>query len=430
MQLFSRWLFLVCFGAAILEGANWSTPKQLGQLDSSFPVVAVDDKGDAVAVWTHAEGESFSIQASRKLVKGDWSKPVVLSGKAKQVGMPFVVMDSKGNAVAVWQEKQGKKFALQCAALPIQGKKWTKLESPFTTPFLVPQLSALAVDSQGNITLFSLDDMDDEDDEDFSSFKLHVARLPNDYKKWTRVEDVQFEIKDDFNFSPATDPNGNAIIAWSTEKAIKSIALTNNAFAWSEERVVKEIAGSIGNVEAFMDRQGTAIVAWETNNEVQAAKLPLGSSNWEPIDFTHYALGWGQLAFDQKGNGVAVWLRDEDNRILSSSMNAGENIWSQPVVLLDENGDLPEPTVSMDKKGNAVAAWINNNTRQLQVVTKPVGGQWSEPQVVASLDTSISDFDGLYFMQLAENGTVVIVYNQTDFAEPNTVFAVIGKNLF
>ena len=85
-------------------GAGWSTPTKLSPTgttgQATSPNVAIDDTGNAIAVWT---SPSNGIEASRYVVGNGWQTPVEIHpNHAFEDRNPRVALDSVGNAVAVW----------------------------------------------------------------------------------------------------------------------------------------------------------------------------------------------------------------------------------------------------------------------------------------------------------------------------------------
>jgi hypothetical protein len=132
------------------RGGSFGAPQDLsaaGQ-NASFPEVAVDGQGNAIAVWRRFDGTNFIVQAAARAAGGSFGAPQDLSAAGQKAGFPEVAVDGQGNAIAVWQRFDGTNFIMQAAARAAGGS------------FGAPQdLSAagqtandpqVAVDGQGN----------------------------------------------------------------------------------------------------------------------------------------------------------------------------------------------------------------------------------------------------------------------------------------
>jgi hypothetical protein len=84
--------------------------------DNSYaPVVAMDDRGGAVASWQWSDGGFLVVQAALRTSAGDWSMPEALSGRGRHATRPVVAMDADGNALVGWVRYNGAWFAAQVA---------------------------------------------------------------------------------------------------------------------------------------------------------------------------------------------------------------------------------------------------------------------------------------------------------------------------
>ncbi|HEY0279594.1 MAG TPA: hypothetical protein VGC32_15120 [Solirubrobacterales bacterium] len=150
-------------GKSVIEAATrpsrgiWSDPPlrlSADTQDAFDPRVAVDRRGDAVAVWQRRSGKShkFVIEAATRLAAGAWSVPTRLSGDARSAFVPRVAVDARGDAVVVWERNGGKKIGrrvIEAATRP-SGGSWTHpptLLSAATEDASNPQV---AVDPRGD----------------------------------------------------------------------------------------------------------------------------------------------------------------------------------------------------------------------------------------------------------------------------------------
>ena len=104
--------------AARAAGGSFGAPQDLsaaGQ-NASFPEVAVDGQGNAIAVWRRFDGTNFIVQAAARAAGGSFGAPQDLSAAGQKAGFPEVAVDGQGNAIAVWQRFDGTNFIVQAAA--------------------------------------------------------------------------------------------------------------------------------------------------------------------------------------------------------------------------------------------------------------------------------------------------------------------------
>jgi hypothetical protein len=85
-------------------GGDWADPDDLSGAgeDAGEPAVAMNDAGEAVAVWRRLDGTKDIIQAAVRPAGGDWADPDDLSDASQNAAEPAVAIDEAGEAVAVW----------------------------------------------------------------------------------------------------------------------------------------------------------------------------------------------------------------------------------------------------------------------------------------------------------------------------------------
>jgi hypothetical protein len=111
-----RWqiLFLVLAAALVVPGSAQATPTFLSGInisdpgrDAFEPEVAVAPGGTVIAVWTRSDGTNFRIQAAERTPTGNWSVPQTVSDPGISASGPAIAVDSSGNALAVWTQANG-----------------------------------------------------------------------------------------------------------------------------------------------------------------------------------------------------------------------------------------------------------------------------------------------------------------------------------
>ncbi|MGH2973287.1 MAG: PKD domain-containing protein [Solirubrobacterales bacterium] len=103
---------------------DWAAPDDLSEAgqDTGEPAVAMNDAGEAVAVWTRLDG-SDTVQGAVRPAGGAWADPDDLSVSGQDAGEPDVAIDEEGEAVAVWRRYNGSDFIVQGAVRPA-GSAW------------------------------------------------------------------------------------------------------------------------------------------------------------------------------------------------------------------------------------------------------------------------------------------------------------------
>jgi hypothetical protein len=108
-----------------LYGGSWqTTPDTLSVIqEADNPQIAVDDAGNVTAVWSGYDWTNYLIQSSTKPFGGTWqAMPDTLytsaNGKSAFDVKPQIAVNGRGNAVAVWNIFDGTSVVIQASARP------------------------------------------------------------------------------------------------------------------------------------------------------------------------------------------------------------------------------------------------------------------------------------------------------------------------
>jgi hypothetical protein len=108
-------------------GSDWRSPVQIEHNntgDAYQPRVALDNSGNAMAVWQQSDGKRFDIWANRYVVGEGWSTAVrVDADSTGEAQLPQIAFDGSGNALAVWQQSDGKRSSVR-ASRYVPGQGW------------------------------------------------------------------------------------------------------------------------------------------------------------------------------------------------------------------------------------------------------------------------------------------------------------------
>jgi hypothetical protein len=125
----------IVYSQSKLISGGWSARQTLSStaFNAAYPNVAVDQKGNAVAVWyqygtTNSLFSNVVVQSAAMPSGGSWSVPVTLSAPGVRNPSTLVArvgFDSVGNAVAIWNQSfDDETFNIESALRPFNGD-WT-----------------------------------------------------------------------------------------------------------------------------------------------------------------------------------------------------------------------------------------------------------------------------------------------------------------
>jgi len=97
-----------------VAGSGWGTAGLI-ETDNAgsayfFPQVAIDDKGNAMAVWQQYDGTRDNIWANRYTGASWGTAGLIETDDTGAAYYPQVAFDSSGNAIAVWQHNDGTRY--------------------------------------------------------------------------------------------------------------------------------------------------------------------------------------------------------------------------------------------------------------------------------------------------------------------------------
>jgi hypothetical protein len=117
-----------------VSSSAWQAPATLsgpgGNVEEA-PAIGVNADGNAVATWERLSGSDEVIEAaSGQAATGSWQPPVQLSASGQEAGESQVALDSQGNAAAAWRRFDGASYIAEAAGLDAAGPRLNALAIP------------------------------------------------------------------------------------------------------------------------------------------------------------------------------------------------------------------------------------------------------------------------------------------------------------
>ncbi len=306
--------------------------------------VALDARGNALAVWTRRSDDAYVLQAADRPAGGGWQQPVDVTPPRSIHGLQLAVTPS-GDAVALWQDFASRRYAAMSAARPAGGA-WGR---------------AVRV-SPG-------------------SRRPSVPRL-------------------------ALDPRGNAFAVWdewAPGRAVVKAAVRPRGGDWRRPTVLTRIPGASlhdgAGADVAVAANGDALAIWTRSSRRRARGRPVSTSvqaavrasgaDWQrPVTLSpgsRYA-GGAKVALDPKGNAVAVWTAAATESSFATRAQAATRPrgrrWSRPVRISAAGEAVSELEVEVDARGEATALWGRSLRQGFSIVrssVRPLGGTWQPP---------------------------------------------------
>jgi len=277
--------------------------------DAQSPRIAIDGKGDAIAVWASVDASGWTVLAASRPAGGSWQAPVPLDAAQAGTAAPDVVLDGSGRAVVAWASTAGAGWRVRATARASDGAwaKPTDISGPDQTGSIAPKL---ALEKTGDVTAV-----------------------------WSR--DL-----------------GNGVVV---ETATRSVTTG----VWSSiTQLFTPGPDALGPVVAI-DRRGDGVIVWTSSGPsglaVAVSVRPPGKSWRTPAVLETAATGAvaPRVALDMRGDVLAVWTRviDRKSRVRSARLAAGSSVWSPPQTLSRPGADALTPQVALDGDGDGAVVW-------------------------------------------------------------------------
>lgn len=310
------------------------------------PQVAVDDSGNTTLVWEWGDSSPYntppySIYADRYNVEtSTWSgSQLIETDEAGPASSPSVVMDSEGNAIAVWAQSDGTQNNIMYNIYNVE-TGWSAMP--------------LAIDNL---------------DSDARSPDIDIGGENDLLAVWFQADNV---------WSNHYKPTGE----WEIPIAVGPASLNN---------VGDDLTVSVGET--------SAVAAWEAglSNAIWARVYSLSANAWldaavqiSPVDGSSTE---PDSAIDGFGKAMVVWRQEfNGTRILSSHYVPGSG-WSAPQrVDTHSDGDVLSPLITADRAGNMTVVWPHISSPNDTIWARRYlsdTGNWGEPKMLGPFGASL-----------------------------------------
>ncbi|HST38258.1 MAG TPA: hypothetical protein VLK58_02050, partial [Conexibacter sp.] len=378
------------------------TPPSAWEVDGQD--VGLDAAGNAVAVWT-ANGPDRVTQAATRPLGGAWSAPVTLSPEGEEGGWePELAVGADGVAVAVWSSVHHSELwtrQIVLAASREPGGQWSEpVALSDEEGIAISYQPEVVVDSEGNATAIW-----SEETEDAPVVRTRTRPRGGD---WSAPVDLTDSF---VGWEPqlAVAADGEVTAVWNLRGVpeyaggIIQSKRRPGGGAWSAEP--DDL--SSGDERAVEPRvavggDGEAVAVWhsDTNDEpavraVRAARRSAGGGWAAAVDLARGDPGalLPQVAIDAEGTATAVWeSRDAAGRVIRSRTSASGGPWSAPVDISDRDDSTwpgAFPQVTVDVEGDVTAswqAWYEDRFSIVEAARREAGSGWSAPVELGQSD--------------------------------------------
>jgi hypothetical protein len=331
---------------------HWQPADTLSSLGLA-PEVAVDARGDAIAVW-----ETFSgVQAAIRPAGGSWlaSQTVVTPGGEE----PQVASDPRGDAVVVSpRQVPGHSTGIQAVLRPAGGTFSPAQTISGGENAFHPRI---AMNTRGD-TLVAWE-------VDTSRGCPVRAALRRADGRWSAPRTVS----EGHGFCGGThrvaiDERGDAIVVWLAQRGPTMFVEAATKVAngrWTPRHVIARAPVIEDRVQVGMDARGDALALWSEPALVGGrttiwARIRPAGRGWEAARTIPHANGGPpSLAIDARGDALVAW---QDKRRIEAAARPAGGHWRRAFTVSrhEPTGAGDDPLAALDERGDGLVAWQNH----------------------------------------------------------------------
>jgi hypothetical protein len=342
----------------------WVGPTKLAE-GGSAPAVALDDAGDAYAVFTKGQWPSEHFQASyRAGADGDWHDAITVSPAEHTTGGDIAV-NAGGDAVAAFTRWPGTGYVVQAAVRPAASGRWQQVVDLSDPNGNSPRGAAVAIDKAGNaLALWVRAGRVAENPVVVSAFRPAGGT-------WTTPVELGGPYGDVWDMNVALDAAGNAVAVWRGYVRSSGGDVVFSSYrpfggTWTGATSLSPPNQLlIHDLTLTVDGSGNALAVWievtpGRQGVVIASSRPAASGKWQPsVQLSPSAVfaTAAALVSDRSGNAVAVWTEGLGDATVHTALRpAVSGAWEPPVEIAS-GAFGSDAAVAIDESGNAIAAW-------------------------------------------------------------------------
>jgi hypothetical protein len=270
--------------AVRISGTDNNTNDPLTRYNISAPQVAMDQNGNALAIWEQFTGTPTSFSSPLRYLiwsghytpAGGWESAQLIESELTDVALPQIAMDASGNALALWQQSDSVGLRVRANRFT-PDKRWGLPRILDNDPSQSPQGAAqIAVDPNGNAIAV------------WPGYAGSINNIWASHRTaggdWEAAQIIETESGGTALPAVAMDSNGNGFATWAQL----------NGTSWTI-RANRYVAGA----------------GWSTATPIETDAGSPQSSGPQPVS---------QIKFDATGKAIAVWM--------VATATAGTQVWA------------------------------------------------------------------------------------------------------
>ena len=413
-------LFMGCGDDGFSTSTDWGMAEMIetdNAGDAGYPRIAMDEIGDAKAVWAQSDGTRNNIWANSFDGTNWGSAEMIETDNIGDAFSPQIAMNETGIAMAVWYQSDGTRYNIWANRFDVTN--WGTAEMIETDNIgdaFSPQIAmnetgiAMAVWYQS----------------DGTRYNIWANRF--DVTNWGTAEMIETDnIGDAFSPQIAMNETGIAMAVWYQSDGTRYNIWTNrfDGTNWgAAEMIESDNAGGAFLPQIAMNETGIAMAVWYqsdgTRDNIWANRFDgtnWGSAEMIEIENAGYAQ-YPQIAMDKTGDAMAVWHQSDGTRYnIWANRFDGTNWGTAELIETDNAGGALFPQIAMGENGDAMVVWYQSDgTRDNIWANRFDGANWGTAEMIETDNAG----DALYpKIAMDETEAAMAVWHQSDGTRDN-----------
>src|SRR6266705_708847 len=392
-------------GASLLE---------TGTAAASNPQVGFDANGNGFSLWQ--TGNDVLVRRYNA-ASGTWGTTLTLDANANTITVPKLYVDASGNAIATWVQSDG-------TANSIWNSRYSAASNTWSAAVTVDTLATIAVDPVATVNAAGQAAIAWRQPAAGTTTpnSLMVARFTTSWQAPVLVE----ARTNDITAAPsiAMDSLNNVQVVWTQSDGTAVSTYTNRFSAssgtWGTATLLETGTGATSNAQVAFDQNGNGFALWQTSTSVLSRRYDRATNTFAAavtLDFSTAAITTPKLYVDASGNAIATWVQSNGsvNSIWASVYSAATNTWSAAVnFFLAPSTVAADPAAAINANGDAIVAWrqpSSGTTPNDLFVSNFSSGNWSQPQVI---ETRADNITAAPSVAIDAAGDAQVVWQQSD----------------
>lgn len=412
-----------------LAGQKWFDPRDpFDNINlssgASYPEVAMNDRGDAVIVWSQPEG------IYRTEFRGaSWSDPVRISPEGlNSAGRHRVALNEGGEAIIVWSQFDG--ATVNIYRSEYRNGSWidpTELADNISPNGTSGDLASVALSDNGEAVIVW-------NQSDGANEQIFRSEYRNGFWDDPTLLSDNISPGGQNAMFPDVDLNdsGQSVIVWHQNDGSNTQIFRSEYSngAWSDPSSLTDNFSPDGqnatSPHVDINNSGEALIVWNqsdgSNNQIFRSEYREGVWN-DPTSLSdnispdgQSVTGMPDVALNDDGEGVIVWTQSDGSNPQIFRSEYREGSWIDPKNLADNispgGQSAGGPDVAINSIGDSVVVWLQSVGTDSQIFRSEYrNGVWAMP---TDLSDNISP-DGTLAnnprVALNSNGDAIIVWS-------------------